>query len=485
MRNILLSALFAISISAVVAQQKDIRPSNILTEDQKIYGLSKFWHEARENFIYINQVGIKKWDSIYQSYIPLARRTRNDWEYYKLLQRFCALLNDGHTSITRPPIRLDQTQGEKAGEVFLPERDGRFEEGLLIPLELDGKIVVARVNKKLGKEIPVGSRIHTVNNMPVEEYINRYTLPYVSQSTDYMRRTIAMRNIINGLYGDTLKLGYTKPDGQEASIKLTLGSTSSVNADGFDALYMLSNVPKELVDLDWYDGNIAYMKLNSFSDRKIIDDFKKILPDLYKAKGLIIDLRFNGGGNTYNGVEILQYFTPDGELYGAHSRSRMIVPTHSAWGDYTQAKDTIGNTEATKSYLAAQNELYMDFGTDTFIVNIDRKERLIIPTVILTGNSTASAAEDFLIYADNQKHIIRMGQKSYGSTGQPIPISLVGGLSARICTKEDTYPDGRKFVGVGIIPHIEIIPKLDNYLKGEDVEVDSAREYLKKELNKK
>lgn len=154
--------------------------------------------------------------------------------------------------------------------------------------------------------------------------------------------------------------------------------------------------------MEWQDNNIALIKLNSFSNKKIVDDFKQILPKLQKAKGLIIDLRFNGGGNTYNGVRILQYFVPDDVLYGMHSRSRMTIPSYKAWGSYMAAKDTINNAKAKKSYMAAHNELYHDIGVDTFKVEIDNKEKLIIPTVILTNNYTASAAEDFLIYADKQ-----------------------------------------------------------------------------------
>lgn len=484
MKKHLLSALLILNVLFAAAQQK-AQTSNILTEEQKIYGLSKFWHEVRENFVFINQVGIEKWDSIYQSYIPLARQTTNDWEYYKLLQHFCAHTNDGHTGIMRPPIELTQTEARKPGEVFLPERDGMFEEGVLLLMKVAGKASVIRVNKNLGKEIPAGSQVHTVNNLPVEEYINRYTLPYVNQSTDHIRANMAVRSIVNGVYGDTLRLGYTKPDGKEGNIKLTFGGTSRNASEGEDLFYIPTNPSGELVSLEWQDNNIALIKLNSFSNKKIVDDFKQILPKLQKAKGLIIDLRFNGGGDTYNGVRILQYFVPDDVLYGMHSRSRMTIPSYKAWGNYMAAKDTINSAHAKKSYLAAHNELYHDFGVDTFKVEIDNKEKLIIPTVILTNNYTASAAEDFLIYADKQKHMIRMGQKTFGSTGQPVNVPLVAGLGAYICTKEDTYTDGRKFVGVGVLPHIEVTPTMDDYLKGKDVEVGKACEYIKEKLTKK
>ncbi|HEX7756078.1 MAG TPA: S41 family peptidase, partial [Niabella sp.] len=110
--------------------------------------------------------------------------------------------------------------------------------------------------------------------------------------------------------------------------------------------------------------------------------------------------------------------------------------------------------------------------------------RIVVPTVLLTGNNTASAAEDFLIAADDQKHMIRMGEPSFGSTGQPLVFDLPGGGSARVCTKKDTYPDGREFVGYGVQPHIKITPGIKDYLSGKDVVLEEAVSYLQKQLKR-
>jgi C-terminal processing protease CtpA/Prc len=74
----------------------------------------------------------------------------------------------------------------------------------------------------------------------------------------------------------------------------------------------------------------------------------------------------------------------------------------------------------------------------------------------------------------------KIGTNTFGSTGQPFSFSLPGGGSARICTKKDTYPDGREFVGYGIKPDIEIKPSFADYLKKNDIVLEKAIEYLKK-----
>jgi C-terminal processing protease CtpA/Prc len=106
----------------------------------------------------------------------------------------------------------------------------------------------------------------------------------------------------------------------------------------------------------------------------------------------------------------------------------------------------------------------------------------IIPTYVLIGRHTASAAEDFLIYADKLQHFTTVGEKTYGSTGQPIFFDLPGGGSFRICTKRDTYPDGTEFVGYGITPQI-VINRMPEHLRSEkDIVLYSSIEKLKESI---
>ena len=111
--------------------------------------------------------------------------------------------------------------------------------------------------------------------------------------------------------------------------------------------------------------------------------------------------------------------------------------------------------------------------------NLLKNNRIVVPTAILIGHKTASAAEDFLIYADNQKHMIKIGEPTYASTGQPLLFNLPNGGLARVCTKKDTYPDGREFVGYGIKPDIEVKKTLSDYIENKDPVLEKAIEYLK------
>ncbi|MHC4742441.1 MAG: S41 family peptidase, partial [Planctomycetota bacterium] len=75
-----------------------------------------------------------------------------------------------------------------------------------------------------------------------------------------------------------------------------------------------------------------------------------------------------------------------------------------------------------------------------------------------------------------------VGRKTAGSTGQPLSIKLPGFGGARICTKWDTYPDGREFVGIGIIPDVEVFPTSADIAENRDVVLEKGLEVLRSKL---
>ena len=72
-----------------------------------------------------------------------------------------------------------------------------------------------------------------------------------------------------------------------------------------------------MLDHKVMEHGIHYLALNSFENEKLTPSFTMFLPQLYKAKAMIIDLRYNGGGSTNIGFDILQYFTNAKSLAGS------------------------------------------------------------------------------------------------------------------------------------------------------------------------
>lgn len=457
MRNQLLAVLLFASLAA----HAQPLPNTISAAD-KVYGLSKFWQEVNYNFVYLDKVDRRMWDSTYRAYITQVQATPNDYEYYRLLQRFCALLNDGHTNVFAPG---------SIGSLMYGKMFGKYWFGLEY---IDGKAIINRRLKSQAELFPIGTEVIAVNGLPTERYMRDSVEPYISSSTDYVRKRLAAQNLLYGLIGTSYDVTFRKPDGNEFSLHLTHERTA-------DTAFFPAFVNTPLLELKWYPGQVAYLALNSFGNPAIDSIFDTKLPELYDAKALIIDLRNNGGGSTGVGTYILRYFMQDSVMQHSRYFTREHRAAFKAWGKYVTPKDTLNSEWNKRSYRTFNDNYYyaFDYAPDTFRL---AAKRLVVPTAILVGNNTASAAEDFLISAANQPHMKRIGDRSFGSTGQPFQFDLVGGITARVCTKKDTYPDGSPFVGVGVVPHIEVIPTVRDFISQKDPVLEKALVYLKGEI---
>lgn len=433
---------------------------NTISSSEKVYGLSKFWQEVNYNFVYLNKIDRNQWENDYKKLITEVQATENDYEYYQLLLKFCASLKDGHTNINIPDIIQKSLYNTYFGDYRL------------FLTNVQGKAIVARTNLSKKDEIPVGTEIIKVNGRDTKDYLEEEVLPYISSSTDYILMDLAVSRMLQAPKGTSFDITFQLANGQTKELRLTHTETLET------AVY-----PEfedwQLFEFKWIDQETAYVSLNSFDNPKIDTLFIEKLPELYKAKKLIIDLRKNGGGSTTIGLNIFQYLTRDTLLYGSKTKSRLHIPSFKAWGAWAEVKDTIGDAWATQAFLSYRDDFFHEFPYEADTIHLHAK-RLVVPTAILIGHNTASAAEDFLIYTENQKHMKKIGEPTFGSTGQPMTFEMPGGGSARVCTKKDTYPNGKEFVGYGIQPDIEIKMSLQDYLNKRDPVLLEAQNYLKK-----
>lgn len=462
MKTITFTILSFLVLNPIFAQ---VDFPNTLSKTEKIYGLSKFWQEVNYNFVYLNQIDKEKWNQDYIDLINQVQETDNDYEYYRLLQRFCATLKDGHTNVYFPSAIDSLLYTTWFGDYRL------------VLTNIDGKAIVTQVNPSKKAEIPIGTEIIEVNGLATKDYAEKYVKPYIASSTDFILENNTIGWLLQSMSQTKYDLKLRKPDGEVFSLEIKHDKVIE------EAMYP-PTADRNLLDFKWLEEEVAYLSLNGFGDPKIDSLFLVKLPELRKAKKLIIDLRYNGGGDTGIGTAILQYLTYDKVLYGSATQSRLHIPAFKAWGNWVTPKDTLSGSEEDRQWskqalLSHQDNYFHKFPYKPTTINLKRKERLVIPTVLLIGNNTASAAEDFLITADNQTHMVKIGQPTFGSTGQPMFFDLPGGGSFRVCTKKDTYPDGRPFVGYGIQPDIFVKKTLDDFMKNQDPALEKAIQYLK------
>lgn len=443
---------------------------NTLSQNDKIYGLSKFWNDVNYNFVYMYKIDQEKWTTSYKEAITNVQKTENDYEYFRELQKLCAILKDGHTQVYLPDNVENQIMTTNFGayRLFLTY--------------VQGKVYVFDVNKSKEKEIPVGSEIVKVNGIPTNEYQQKFVKPYISSSTEHDLNNKAAYNLLSGLDGEEYDIEIRTPKNEIKKLHLTHTKTEEKE---------LSSVPlpdRGNFEFKWLKNDIAYVAIRTFNDASVVDDFESKLSELQNAKKIILDIRDNGGGSGKTALNVAKYFVQNDTIYGAKNYSREIIPTERAIGSFLSAQDTISGKsqwgiskeEATNLYKAYLGSKFHAFDYKPTVVHTAIK--FSVPIVVLTNNNTASAAEDFLIYLYNEKNIARIGDYTNGSTGQPLQIELPGNSTAWICTKKVELPNGEEFVGVGIKPQILVKRDLNDvlYPSKNDSQLDEAIKYLKK-----
>ncbi len=409
-----------------------------LSDEEKLYGLSQFWSEAKYNFAFFDQTEVN-WDSAYQVFIPRVLATKNTFDYYGELQQFCALLKDGHTDVWLP-------RKIRTGQVYIR----------VFFKNINQKFYVENVFNGYAANIPIGSQLVKINGQPAKAYLQEKIIPYISASTQHELWNEAISSWHMHLTDTTqiVQMEFVRPDGKSANHAARLHTKTS---RGKFAKKSKEWTPFELHQLD---NGITKIDLNTFSDTMVVTKFVEALPELYKSKGIIIDLRKNGGGNSGTGAEILKYFTDQKRLIGSLWQTREHKAAYKAWGTGMVMEENFDGWEQDdidwflEAYEIGKGIHWYKGDTMTFKNDITAK-KLTVPLIVLFGNNTGSAAEDFLVILDGlEGRATTIGQKSFGSTGQPMSFKLPGDAWARICTKKDTYPDGREFVGYGVKPDI-------------------------------
>lgn len=411
---------------------------------ERIYGLSTLWSEAKFSFAFFHQVPDLDWDAAYQRFIPRVAEAETLYAYYRELQAFVALLKDGHTDVTMPrPLRFGSVP-------------------LWIEL-IDDRYFVARSEKKLVDRIPVGSEIVAVRGLPVTEFAAKEVDPYIAQSSVQAREMTRCQRLLTGLPDELVPFTIMTPDGERREVKAATSRSRRPR--------LVPPLPSFRMKVEWPAEGIAKVMLMTFADGSVPERFEKLLPELEKARAIILDLRFNGGGDTRNGKGVLRHFT-DRNLDGATWSTREHRAANRVWGTYrSDGPDAYARLDKWTEPVAMSP------------LRVTGPGRLVgRPLAVLTSPRTASAAEDFLIYADQLDHVKRVGRPTMGTTGQPLSLKLPGGGFARICTKRDTWADGSDFVGPGIVPHISVLPTLEDFLSGRDRTLEVAIEHLQATL---
>lgn len=229
--------------------------------------------------------------------------------------------------------------------------------------------------------------------------------------------TLIIRDMIRGEDGTVVELTLRRGE-EEYSVSMT--------RQEFD---------EQTVSHDMLEGNIGYIYIASFVD-STPESFERALKEIEesKASGLVIDLRYNGGGFVDSACKIADMLMDKGTIA------------------YALAKDGSREVYTTQDGRTALNY------------------------VLLVNGYTASAAEILITGVKDNGEGKIVGERTYGKGVIQITYDMSDGSAIKLTVLEYFSPSGEKIHGVGITPDyiVELTPE-----DTEDTQLNKAIELIK------
>jgi C-terminal processing protease CtpA/Prc len=201
------------------------------------------------------------------------------------------------------------------------------------------------------------------------------------------------------------------------------------------------------VTWEFISDDIGFIRIDRLwnSNDDIVSEFDSALDSLFETKGLILDLRKNGGGDSRISDKIVGRFLTEPFMYGTdYFRNRIYSHAWRKTVDY---------------YAYPRGKIYLG------------------KLAVLTDYGIMSSAEWLVGALIDSGRATSIGRTTGGSTGNPIQFSLPGGM-VRYSTAAFYRPDGRIVEGQGYSPNIPIEWTIENYKKGNDPDLKAALEWL-------
>lgn len=196
------------------------------------------------------------------------------------------------------------------------------------------------------------------------------------------------------------------------------------------------------------DDNVGYLRVSSFEDTIGAGNLDDILLYLQPCLGIIIDLRDNGGGMLTAAEALAARFT-DKEILVGYMRHK----TGKGHNDFSDMEEqTLKPAKGIRWHK---------------------------PVVVLTNRSVYSAANEFVKYMRHCPHVTIVGDRTGGGAGLPFSSELPNGWSIRFsaCPMYDT---DKQSTENGIEPDIKVGLRTDDFLRGRDTMIETARAKLRK-----
>lgn len=355
--------------------------------------------------------------------------------FYLAMRDLTWAFSDGHVGLAGGDIQnalfSDETAGGYGFAIWLLD-DGRY---VVIYLTPGGPAQAAGIE--------IGAEITEFNGVPVADAVAAIRPWSLPQSTEWQVRFQQARYLLRTVPGTEATVTFVNPDAQPQTI--TLEAAPDPERESFSRTSIYYGAPVNLLPVEFriLDSDVGYVAVYSEADdiQLTIKLFERALQTFtaYEVPGIIIDMRYNGGGTPLG----LAGFLTDQE-----------IPLGQSY------------------YYNENTEQFEAEGTvDKIIANINQYR--FDKVVVLVGPACASACEEesYGFSKVPGAQVVGMFPTSsmFGevSRGQFI---LPEGFSAQFPTGRYLLPDGSLFLeGTGVQPTLWVPATLETVTAPGDV----------------
>ncbi|MGE0882839.1 MAG: S41 family peptidase [Blastocatellales bacterium] len=254
-----------------------------LPREEKSKIFEQVWRLIYDNYYDKNFRGIN-WREQRETYRPLAEAATTNSEFYRVLRQMIGKLGDAHTRIYSPEDGFDRYRptGLSVGVVIRP---------------IEGRPVVTWVepNSEAAQQgIQAGFILKQVNGEATEKALMRLRAEIGESSTSTALELQSYDRLFHGERDTTVSATFLDGEENEISVVLTRKYTE------FQRRVIARHLPYQ----------IGYIELSGFGP-EIERDFEAAMQQMQGTRGLILDLRHNGGGFVTTVAQIASYFFAD------------------------------------------------------------------------------------------------------------------------------------------------------------------------------
>lgn len=185
-------------------------------------------------------------------------------------------------------------------------------------------------------------------------------------------------------------------------------------------------------------GKVGVLSINQFGDDTVALARKEITKYPKDLKGLILDLRGNGGGYLEGAVDLVSMFVKEGLVVTVHRR------------DVTPEEHRVDGS-----------------------VLLDT-----LPIAVLVNGGSASAAEITAGALKDLGRAVLIGTQTFGKGTVQEVIDLPGGSSLRVTIAKWLTPSGHDLGKKGITPDVIVDRTIEEYKAGKDPQMDKAKAWF-------